>query len=331
MKRIAIVLLWAVKALADCKSCHPDQASHSNSMTRAMEFVEQCAILRRAPDLKFQNGRYRYSIIREGGQSIYSVTDGQASLTAPIRWALGLGSAGQTYIFEHDGKYYESRVSYFQVRNGLDLTIGAMNAAPKNLDEAAGRAMTQNQAKECIACHATDAVRNNVLQAETLVPGVQCGRCHEDAAGHALAVAAGKVQAAGMTKLGRLSTEETSNFCGQCHRTWEQIAAEGPRNLNNVRFQPYRLANSKCYDAVDARIKCTACHDPHRELATKAAAYDSKCEACHADASRKLKVCPVANSGCVTCHMPKYELPGANHLFTDHWIRVARKNASYPI
>ncbi len=331
MKRLAVVFFCAMRAVADCQSCHADQASHSNSMTRAMEFVERCGILRRAPDLKFQDGQYRYRIVREGSRSIYSVTDGQATITAPIRWALGQGLAGQTYIFERDGKYYESRVSYFQARKGLDLTIGAMNAAPKNIDEAAGRSMTPNQAKECIACHATGAVRNNVLQAETLVPGVQCERCHDGAAGHSAAVAAGNVQAAGMTKLGRLSTEETSNFCGQCHRTWEQIAAEGPRNLNNVRFQPYRLANSKCYDAVDARIKCTACHDAHRELASEPAAYDSKCQACHADTSRKLKACQVAKSGCVTCHMPKYELPGANHLFTDHWIRVAKKNAPYPI
>ena len=30
----------------------------------------------------------------------------------------------------------------------------------------------------------------------------------------------------------------------------------------NVRFQPYRLISSKCYDAEDSRIRCTACHDP---------------------------------------------------------------------
>jgi hypothetical protein len=28
--------------------------------------------------------------------------------------------------------------------------------------------------------------------------------------------------------------------------------------------------------------------------------------------------------------MPRYELPGANHAFADHWIRVARKGESYP-
>ena len=43
----------------------------------------------------------------------------------------------------------------------------------------------------------------------------------------------------------------------------------------NVRFQPYRITNSKCFDADDRRIACTACHDPHSELLKTPAAYDS--------------------------------------------------------
>jgi formate-dependent nitrite reductase cytochrome c552 subunit len=38
----------------------------------------------------------------------------------------------------------------------------------------------------------------------------------------------------------------------------------------------------------------------------------------------------VAYTGCVTCHMPKLELPGAHHKFSDHRIRVVRPGKSYP-
>lgn len=69
-----------------------------------------------------------------------------------------------------------------------------------------------------------------------------------------------------MRPLGRLSTEDMSDFCGQCHRTWSQIAVEGPHNINNVRFQPYRLTNSKCCDTADSRIRCVTCHMPKNEL-----------------------------------------------------------------
>jgi hypothetical protein len=97
----------------------------------------------------------------------------------------------------------------------------------------------------------------------------------------------------------------------------------------NVRFQPYRLTNSKCFDTSDARLACAACHDPHGPLETNLAHYDSRCAACHSTAGHR-KTCRVAKAGCVTCHMPKIELPGAHARFTDHQIRIARAGEPYP-
>ena len=69
-----------------------------------------------------------------------------------------------------------------------------------------------------------------------------------------------------MRRLKSLSAEETNEFCGACHRTWGQVAQMRLRGPLNVRFQPYRITNSKCFDAEDRRIACTACHDPHSQL-----------------------------------------------------------------
>ena len=107
----------------------------------------------------------------------------------------------------------------------------------------------------------------------------------------------------------------------------------GPRGVVNVRFQPYRLANSKCYDATDSRIRCSACHDPHGPLETNIASYDAKCAACHpigAATAGHTKTCSVAKENCITCHMPKLELPGAHARFTDHQIRIVRASEPYP-
>ncbi len=133
-----------------------------------------------------------------------------------------------------------------------------------------------------------------------------------------------------MTRLAGLSTEEISDLCGACHRTWSQVAANGPRGVLNVRFQPYRLTNSKCYDAADRRIACTACHDPHGHSVRDISFYDIKCAACHSKSMASAKVCKVASKNCVSCHMPKIELPGAHFAFTDHQIRIARQGAPYP-
>ena len=103
-----------------------------------------------------------------------------------------------------------------------------------------------------------------------MIPGIQCERCHGSSDEHLAAVKGGQTAAApsfpAIRSLRKLSTEDTSNFCGQCHRRWDDIAASGITGISNIRFQPYRLTNSKCYDSEDRRIRCTACHDPHREI-----------------------------------------------------------------
>src|SRR5215469_15872774 len=88
------------------------------------------------------------------------------------------------------------------------------------------------------------------------------------------------LRGAPMTYLAALSTEEVSDFCGQCHRTWDRVAIADKFDITDIRFQPYRLTESKCYDADDARISCLACHDPHREVDSKAVDYNSNCQSC---------------------------------------------------
>jgi hypothetical protein len=296
-------------------------------MGHALELVEDCSILRDHPKLTFQHGRYSYTITRQGNRSIYRVTDGADTITVPIGWAFGLGEAGQTYVFEREGLLYESRVSFYKATGGLDVTFGAVGSEPKDLAQAAGREMSKQDVQVCFACHSTGAVRGTTVHLDELKPGVLCENCHPAAAHHMEHVLAGDAKGAAMPHLAKMTTEETSDFCGRCHRTWGDIAANGPRNIANVRFQPYRLTNSKCYDAVDQRIRCTACHDPHVEVVRGAANYDGKCLACHAG---QPKQCHVAKQDCTSCHMPKIELPGAHRQFTDHQIRIAHANQPYP-
>lgn len=319
---LAAAPLLSLAAGADqsssCGQCHAREhrAHAATSMAAALSRAADAAILRANPALAFRDGPYAYTIRR----GIYSVTDGKDTLSVPIAWAFGLGAAGQTYVFQLDGKWRESRVSYYQQSNALDLTLGARNAAPKNLAEAAGREMTAKDKAACFGCHSAAAV-------DGVVPGVQCDNCHAGAARHEAAVRKGDVAKAGMRKLSTLDAEQISEPCGACHRTWSDIAATGPRGVENVRFQVYRLTNSKCYDAADRRISCVACHDPHQEVERASAAYDSKCAACHGATARR---CPTAKSDCAGCHMPKYEIPGSHHQFSDHQIRIVRPNETYP-
>lgn len=300
-------------------------------MANALQPVATCDILIRHPRLTFREGPFTSEIVRNGNRSILTVSNGDRKLALPMLWAFGVGSVGQTYVFEFQGSLFESRVSYFNALGALDLTMGAPPKLPSSLEEAAGQRMDKNTARDCFACHSMGAVRQTALHLEDMSPGVGCESCHDSGVHHAAAMRPGgraDVES-GVPRLSRLSSEAISDLCGVCHRTWSQILMNGPRGVNNVRFQPYRLTNSKCYDATDRRIGCTACHDPHSRPVHDAGFYDSKCTACHTGVV-PTRNCPTATSNCVTCHMPRIELPGSHAAFTDHQIRIVRAGDPYP-
>jgi hypothetical protein len=314
-----------------CAACHSQQTSHfrATPMAQALETIELCDILKNHPDLQFQEGPYHSQIKREGDRSILTVTRGTETFTVPILWALGQGKAGQTYVFQYEGAMYESRVSFYNGPAALDLTIGDIGTKPQTIVEAAGRRMEPPDAANCLGCHSNGGVSGGMLHVESVVPGVGCQSCHGQVEKHANAVRAGNVAAAKLPHLAGLGPEDMAELCGRCHRTWAQIALTGMRGPNTVRFQPYRLTNSKCYDVEDRRIRCTACHDPHGPLEANLASYDATCKSCHATALQT-KVCRVAKANCVACHMPKIDLPGAHAQFTDHQIRIAKAGEPYP-
>jgi hypothetical protein len=328
---LAIAISAAAADTQVCAECHRDVVTRfrSTAMAQALVPAAQGEILKRNPELTFREPGYESRIRRDGDRVVLTVTGSGETLTANLLWAFGRGQAGQTYLFERDGAWFESRISYFNGLRALDLTMGAQREKPKTIEDAAGHRMGPRDAMECFGCHSAGGISAGHLHLESVTPGVGCESCHAGAERHASAVHAGNTAAAKMAKLAGSSTEEISELCGRCHRTWSQIAANGPRGVLNVRFQPYRLTNSRCYSVTDARIRCTACHDPHGPLDTTAGSYDARCIACHS-AKAEPKTCPVAKQNCVTCHMPKVDLPGAHARFTDHQIRIARGSDPYP-
>lgn len=326
-----------------CASCHPSEVAGQRltPMARALERVPQCAILHAHPTLAVRLGHYTYHIVTRGGQSFYTVTDGASTFSVPVVWAFGQGQAGQTYVYQHNGSFYESRVSFFNDTQKLDLTMGYSGTRPQNVEEAAGRRMSPDEAHDCFACHSTASVSGSHLQLEKLMPGITCEGCHGPGAEHVAAVKAGRMKSLHIFNPGSLDTNNLSDFCGSCHRSWQQVETMHLQGIVDVRFQPYRLSMSHCFDPSDSRISCLACHNPHKPLQTDPVFYNVKCLACHlvrgdsahrdrTSARRTAPACPVSRKNCIACHMPKYELPGAHYKFTDHYIRIVRAGEPYP-
>jgi len=333
-----------------CAGCHVEQARSQphTSMAHALSVTADGTALASHSPMTFQAGPYSYEIVSDAKGSTYTVTDGKETISEPIPYIFGNGNVAYTFVLRHNGKLYEGRVSYYSGIGRLDWTMGDLLNPPPSLEQAFGRDIDSDEARNCFSCHGTAAIVNRRLQLDRLVPGVGCEDCHGPGAQHLTAVTSGKKNSRLIFNPKRLPPEALSQeFCGACHRSADTVGMmPNLGGINNVRFQPYRLLLSRSHSANDEHFACTACHDPHVELNHQSAAYDSKCTTCHVPrnsgaphpsgegsaslASAAPKSCPVRNDECVTCHMPKVELPGSHFKFSDHRIRIARPGESYP-
>ena len=315
-----------------CAECHGDKVkTHAQTMMgRALEPVAKSEILTKHPKLTFRAGAYAYEIVRQGERSVYTVTDGKETMTLPILYAFGLGHAGQTYVLQGKDGLYESRLSFYNEIQGLDTTIGQSRDVPVSLADAVGRLMPKDETLQCFSCHTTGTVKGGKLDFDTLVPGIQCEACHGPGGEHIALGKKGEPNAHKIFNPGKLNGDDLNQeFCAACHRSVEDVTAL-PRlgGMNNVRFQPYRIFNSKCY-SDDRRISCIGCHNVHEPLKMEAAAYDAKCTSCHTQQANT-RVCKVESKNCTSCHMPKVDLPGSHFKFTDHRIRIVKPGEPYP-
>ncbi len=307
-------------------------------MDHASVRAAQSEILIHHLPLHFQEGGWSSSVTPSPEWATFTVTGGAGTASSPAAWAFGF-KKGQTYVFEKDGAYFESRLSFFTKTQSLDITPGQSPEVPEDVESALGRKMGSAEAERCFSCHMTAAVTSSVFESEKATPGVTCEACHGPVAAHVASMTANDPeQATAILNPADLSPIDSVDFCGACHSTWADVV-ETPRQVGiaRIRFQPYGLEQSRCWGTSgDRRITCIACHDPHQPLVHDPSAYDSKCLACHglrtdSKGARAAKtVCKVAVSNCVTCHMPKYDLPEMHASFTDHDIRVVRASAPDP-
>ncbi len=322
---------------ASCKGCHADlfRSQTATPMARAAQPAREVHLPTGQASLSFQNGPYSYLLASSPSAGlVLTVHNGAESETAALGWAFGSGELGQTYVYQKNGAWFESRLSLYTTVKQLDITTGHGRAAPESLHDALGRELTGTGAQRCFACHTTMSTTSAHFEPQSAVAGITCEACHGPGAGHARAMSSSNrttAQEAALLNPARLSPVDSVDFCGACHRTWADVAfSPGPKtDADTVRFQPYRLEKSRCWGkAGDARITCIACHDPHQPLERDLAAYDGQCLSCHqrhneaASPGKLAAACPRGTDHCASCHMPKVTVPEMHGSFTDHFIRV---------
>jgi hypothetical protein len=205
-----------------------------------------------------------------------------------------------------------------------------------DLAQALGRPLEPGEAQKCFGCHTTASTTSNHFDPSHSIEGVTCEACHGPGSKHVHAMMLGHVNLGKrlITNPGKLDAASSVDFCGACHRTFGDVLQMSVPAVLTVRFQPFRLEESRCWGRAQGRLTCLTCHDPHSPLVQDMASYDHICLSCHSRSStakavtlHRIVVCKIGKQGCVSCHMPKIEIPGMHRAFTDHWIRIETRGA----
>jgi hypothetical protein len=131
---------------AACAACHArivDIQKTSPMMSASMPAIG--SVFGRSgitSPLSFSTATYRFEIALNAGGPAYSASDGTHSVSTSLGWAFGGGHFGQTYLYQQQGTFYESTLSYYPAIRGLDFTPGHTRSAPRSLAQALGEPQT---------------------------------------------------------------------------------------------------------------------------------------------------------------------------------------------
>src|SRR5438067_7135787 len=173
-----------------CAQCHAAQSTTQpmTSMARTAVRAADSPVFRSRRRLTLKNGAHAYEIAPTGEDTIYTVTDGTRTLSAPLAWAFGVGKVGQSFLFEKDNVFHEARVSYYASIDTLDFTPGRALVTPRDVSEATARPIGQTEARRCFACHTTGATTRGAFDGRSAVAGLSCEACHGPGRQHVEAV-----------------------------------------------------------------------------------------------------------------------------------------------
>jgi hypothetical protein len=325
--------------VAACARCHADivAAQRESAMARTATRAADSEILR-AHNLDYVLGPFSYRATVQEGVASYSVSNAKEAVSGPLTWSFGI-RMGQSYFFDHNGRTYLVPLTYYPGPQSFSFTVDQPHSIPDSLEKAIGRPFSGESIRGCFDCHTTAATTSGRFEPERSVPGVTCEACHGPGADHVAAAKAGLADQGTTMILNprQLKPVDAVDFCGACHRTWWDVTLGDSGGSKSLRFQPYRIENSRCWGNGDRRITCVACHDPHKPLVRDAASYDDRCLSCHVNSigakpttDHPGAACPTATKNCVSCHMPQYQVVDIPVKFTDHQIRVVRPDQPIP-
>ena len=285
-----------------------------------------------ALDDKKAEGLVHYILHRAGGGLLWSAQlPGRAPMEVPVEVIIGGRRHGLSVlarVTEIEGEklqrapLVEARFLESAHDTGLVLSPGFSPEQPVSYENALGRVLSPDFERKCLTCHGLPGERG------TAEGGVRCESCHGPGQAHMTAIGHGNPRS-GIVNPNKLTTEESLEICGRCHSGFGRPSAPMPDELL-ISSQVVALRNTDCFKQSGKGLRCTTCHDPHRDAERNDGAYTTACRRCHSlQVARHAGICPVNESdGCIGCHMPRQSK--GSFSMVDHWIRVHPEQPAPP-
>lgn len=352
---------------ATCARCHAEiaEAYWAHPMGRSLAPVgaagEGPPI---GPDagLPFEFRGVRYAAEDRDGRLFHGLTrpasDGSvlAEVEAEVRYALGSGTRGITYLIERDGFLFQSPIAWFAQQRRWDVSPGYGGANPRPSFERAIQ-------RECLFCHTNRirSVRGTLNRYEPPIfegHAIGCERCHGPGALHANRGSWPGEADRTIVNPARLAPALRDSVCQQCHlQGWFRFPREGRDSFDfrpglplhrflavfvregsdpdrtDLIGQVEQMELSRCYRASGGELGCISCHDPHRlpPEGTKVEYYRGRCLECHERRGCALpedeRRSRAPGDDCVACHMPRPAVAGVPHTATTNH-RIPRVSGS---
>ncbi|HLY42950.1 MAG TPA: cytochrome c3 family protein [Terracidiphilus sp.] len=288
-----------------------------------------------------------YRIEEEAGrvwlsyERVPATADRELSGRQELRYFIGSGNRGRTFLFEQEGYWFEAPINWYAKKKTWDM-------APHFLD-AKEMPLTLPVDPGCLHCHTSGAqrsladARNHYAGEPFENGGITCVACHGEASAHV--ASGGKVR---MMQIDKLEPLKRDSVCLNCHLEGQAAVVREGKRLEDFKpgedlfdyalFFVYRAGNesegravsqweallkSECKKRAGDRMTCTTCHDPHGSPppAERVEYYRQRCLTCH-DQPAFAKEHHPEDRDCTGCHMAR---PSSNDIaheqITDHWIR----------
>jgi tetratricopeptide (TPR) repeat protein len=338
---------------AACARCHAEIAStyRQHPMGRSLAPITPATAAGGdgSNGASFEAQGFRYEVEDRGGRVVHRETrrDSRGRVIArneaEVRYAIGSGSRGTSYLIDRDGSLFQSPITWYPQEGRWDLSPGYQG---RNFH------FDRPIRADCLFCHANhvepvEGTLNRYRPPLFRGHAIGCERCHGPGERHVRRP--GLVDGLDPTIVnpGRLEPSLREAVCQQCHLqgalrieragrqvfdyrpglplhefwsvfVWSEGLAESNRNVSHVE----QMHASRCYRASRGRLGCISCHDPHRLPAPdeEVAYYRARCLECHdpqgctlSEATRRRR--SPADS-CIECHMPRAATSNVAHVAT---------------